>query len=108
MNLVYQFFIQDQVVEISVMMCDYFQAHIPVEHVWFVTAIIRGYEHVAFDRTIDVHKSIFEFFVPRDMREIFLDLMQTLQQKNLIADLQELPNRLLTQPVLFLNAAQPR
>lgn len=90
------------------MMCDYFQAHIPVDKVWFVTAVIRGYEHVAFDRTIDVHNSIFEFFVPRDMRVLFLDLMQNLQKKELITNLQELPNRLLTQSVLFADVVQPQ
>lgn len=74
--------------------CQYFQAHLVPERVWFVTAVLRGCEHVAFDRTIDPQKSIFEFFVPEDRLEIFLPLMRYFQDKQLVQNFVELPNRL--------------
>ena len=42
--------------------CLYFQAHVKKESVWIVTSILRSCEHLAFDRNIDLPKSIFEFF----------------------------------------------
>jgi len=76
------------------MLCDYFQACIPQSRVWFVTAVLRSCEHVAFDRTIDAQKSIFEFFVAPDSRETFVALMSFFQAHALINNLVELPNRL--------------
>ena len=74
--------------------CHYFQARVVPERVWFVSAILRGCEHVAFDRTIDPQLSIFEFFVPHDRLEIFLPLMRYFQQHELVENFVELPNRL--------------
>ena len=82
------------------MLCDYFQACIPQSRVWFVTAVLRSCEHVAFDRTIDAQKSIFEFFVAPDLRETFVALMNFFQTHGLINNLVELPNRLHVQDEL--------
>ncbi len=82
------------------MLCDYFQACIPQNHVWFVTAILRSCEYVAFDRTVDAQKSIFEFFVAPDFRETFVALMSFFQTHGQIHTLVELPNRLYVQDEL--------
>lgn len=78
--------------------CLYYQAHVPREHCWFLTAILRGYEHVAFDRTIDKQNSIFEFFVPEGMEPIFLSIMDRFEKEGVIRDLKKLPNRLEQEP----------
>jgi len=76
------------------MFCHYFQAHIVPQRVWFVTAVLRGCDHLAFDRTLDVHKSMFEFFVPGDCLDLFVSLMGIFQEKGLVTNFVELPNRL--------------
>jgi hypothetical protein len=49
---------------------------------------------MAFDRTINKEKSIFEFFVPPLMKHHFEDLMHSLIKEGVVSCLEELPNRL--------------
>ena len=74
--------------------CKYYQARIKKEDCWFFVAALRSCEHVAFDRTIDKAKSLFEFFVPVDTEKYFLQLMEYFQRCEIATDLTELPNRL--------------
>lgn len=74
--------------------CVYFQAHVVKEHCWYLTAILRSYEHVAFDRTIDVATSRFEFFVAPHLEDVFLKLMNFFVERGIVTGLQKLPNRL--------------
>lgn len=76
------------------MFCCYFQAHIVPQRVWLVTAVLRGCDHLVFDRTLDVQKSMFEFFVPADCLASFVSLMGVFQEKGLVTNFVELPNRL--------------
>lgn len=73
--------------------CVYYQAWVKPAECWFLTAILRSYEHLAFDRTIDVENSIFEFFVPETMVPFFEKLMQEFQARGVIAHLQRKENR---------------
>lgn len=75
--------------------CSYYQATIRREDCWFLTSIIRSYEHVAFDRTVDVERSIFEFFVPEAMEAEFLQIMHYFQEQGIAVDVVKLPNRLM-------------
>lgn len=75
--------------------CSYFQAIVKKESCWYLTAILRSYEHLAFDRTIDVATSRFEFFVPPQLEPFFLKLMDFFVEKGIVTDLQKLPNRLI-------------
>jgi hypothetical protein len=74
--------------------CTYYQAVIQRELCWQFTAFLRSYEHLAFDRTIDVASSTFEFFVPPGLEEEFLALMAQCTARGLVSQLQKLPNRL--------------
>jgi hypothetical protein len=74
--------------------CAYYQAIALKEKHWILTAFLRSFEHLAFDRTCDTEKGIFEFFVPQDLEHYFLDIMKYLHQEGIIWDLQKLPNRL--------------
>ena len=74
--------------------CLYYQAHVEPARCWYLTAILRSHEHVAFDRTIDVEHSIFEFFVPADSEHMFLQIMSFFQDKGIVHNLQKQPNRL--------------
>lgn len=74
-------------------LCSYYQAQVLREKTWFVVAVLRSYEHVAFDRTLDVQKSIFEFFVPEDQEILFLAIIQDFAQLGLVGQLIKLPNR---------------
>jgi len=74
--------------------CSYYQAYIQRELCWFVTASLRSYEHVAFDRTLDPVTSLFEFFVPETTEKYFLEVMAYFEAEGLVSDLKKLPNRL--------------
>lgn len=76
--------------------CAYYQAHVDRSRSLFLVAILRSYEHVSFDRTVDVPNSIFEFYVPEDQEGRFLHIMRNLEQEGIIKNLSKLPNRLLT------------
>ena len=72
----------------------YYQAHVDPAHGWFFVGVLRSFEHMVFDRTLDVQTSLFEFFVPQDTEKYFLDLMDYFQQEQIISGLCKLPNRL--------------
>lgn len=73
----------------------YYTAHIERPLVWFFVAILRSFDHVAFDRTHDVANSVFEFFVPEGMEPYFLEIMASLKKEGVVHSLQKHPNRLL-------------
>lgn len=75
-------------------LCLYYQAHVVPHECWFLVAVLRSFEHLAFDRTYDVHKSIFEFFVSPDSQEPFLELMSYFEREGIVTTFQQLPNRL--------------
>jgi hypothetical protein len=60
-----------------------------------VTAVLRSFEHLLFERALDKEQSIFEFFVPSENEKYFLDIMQVFEKKGIISNLQKLPNRLI-------------
>lgn len=75
--------------------CNYFQAIVSRPESWFVVSVLKSFEHLCFDRTIDSDQSVFEFFVPQASQTLFLDLMSYFEKNGLVSDLKELPNRLL-------------
>ena len=75
--------------------CRYYQAHVIREQAWFFVAIVRSYEHMMFDRTLDPKTSMFEFFVPIAMEAHFLALMTVLMRQKVVQDLQSYDNRLI-------------
>ena len=74
--------------------CSYYQAVVQREKAWFFAGVLRSFEHLVFERTLDKEKSIFEFFVPVDLESYFLDLMSYFQNEGIVRDLEKLPNRL--------------
>ena len=74
--------------------CSYYQANVERELCWYVTAALRSYEHVSFDRTLDPTTSLFEFFVPQSTESIFLAIMAHFESQKLISNFKKLPNRL--------------
>lgn len=74
--------------------CSYYQAHVKRELCWFVTASLRSYEHIAFDRTLDTVTSLFEFFVAPATESYFLEIMAYFEKEGLVSGLKKLPNRL--------------
>lgn len=75
--------------------CCYYKAHIVREQAWFFVAIMRSYEHIAFDRTLDKQESVFEFFVPSDSTSTFLRVMNKLMQQGIVKEMHQEENRLL-------------
>jgi hypothetical protein len=79
----------------SVQVCVYYQAKSPKEKHWILTAWLRSFEHLAFDRTCDVQDGVFEFFVPECLERYFVEIMDEFCKHGIIYDLQKLPNRLI-------------
>lgn len=77
--------------------CSYYQAHVRPTDGWFLTGVLRSFEHLAFDRTLDTPASIFEFFVPIEQECYFIQIMDYLNKQGIVTNLQKLPNRLLDQ-----------
>ncbi len=80
--------------------CSYYQAYVKKKYAWFVVGGLKGFEHVAFARTIDVKNSIFEFFVSPDLEDVFLEVMKSFEKQVLVFDLKKLENRLIKEDVL--------
>ena len=74
--------------------CSYYQATIRPADVWFFAATLRSCDHMAFDRTLDTARSLFEFFVPPAYEQEFLDFMRFFIDKSLVTNLKKIPNRL--------------
>jgi len=72
----------------------YYQANIEKSKGWFFVGILRSYENMAFDRTLDKETALFEIFVPKDLQAEFLALMQVMTDRKIVSNLRELPNRL--------------
>lgn len=72
----------------------YYQVNVDKSKSWFFVGILRSYENMAFDRTLDKNLSLFEVFVSPDLEPEFLEVMQLLEKRQIIANLQKLPNRL--------------
>lgn len=75
-------------------MCTYYQAHIKKECVLYVVSILKSFEHLCYDRSIDKSRSMFEFFVPSANERAFLALMNRFEREGIVADVRALPNRL--------------
>src|SRR5579862_1514331 len=75
--------------------CSYYQALVRKEEHWVLTASLRSFEHLVFDRTLNKELGMFEFFVPQELEATFLEVMDYFQQRGLVTELQKLPNRLI-------------
>ena len=75
--------------------CLYYQAQVKREKCWFLVAILRSFEHMAFDRTVDKANSIFEFFVPASMKNDFEQVMNYFLAEGVITEFKQLENRLM-------------
>ncbi len=74
--------------------CLYYQASVIIKTTNLFVATLRYYEHIAFDRTLDAQKGIFEFFVPSHQEENFLIVMAYLEKLQLVHSLTKAENRL--------------
>ena len=74
--------------------CLYYQAIVSRPDAWFVVATLKTFDHLVLDRTIDVAKSLFEFFVPHQQNKQFLEVMRSFEARGMVTNLCQLPNRL--------------
>lgn len=75
--------------------CSYYTAHIKKEACGTLVSILRSFEHLVFDRTLDKATSHFEFFVAPELDATFLELMDYFQREGIVLDLEKKPNRLM-------------
>ena len=74
--------------------CLYYQAQVKKELCWFLVGVLRSYDHMAFDRTIDKAGSIFEFFVPELMQKNFENVMEFFLKEGVVTYFKQMDNRL--------------
>lgn len=72
----------------------YYQVYIDKSRGWFFVGILRSFENMAFDRTLDKENALFEIFVAPDYEQDFLDVMQRMQDHKVVITWQRLPNRM--------------
>jgi hypothetical protein len=76
-------------------LCAYYQATVQRKIGWFFVGALRSFEHVCFDRTVDVANSCFEFFVPVEQEQLFVAIMEDMQARGVVTHFVKLPNRLM-------------
>ncbi len=74
--------------------CLYYQAKLEAKTTLFVTATLRSFDNLVFDRCLN-EKNIFEFFVPDGSQEEFLKIMSFFQENGIVTDLIKCDNRLI-------------
>lgn len=72
----------------------YYQAYIYKEQCGFLVSVLRSFEHLVFDRTLDKETSFFEFYVSPDLEEIFLELMDYFVRTEVVHSYVKKENRL--------------
>ena len=76
------------------MRCLYYQGYVVREKIWFVVGLLRNEDHVCFERTVDKHANLFEFFVPESQEHVFKHLMDYFIAKEYLFGLERKPNPL--------------
>ena len=76
------------------MYCEYYQAIILRKKTWFLSGSFRNESNLAFERSLDSKNNLFEFFVPKDREEYFLNIIHALQKKGIVLFFEKKPNRL--------------
>lgn len=74
--------------------CSYYVAQAVRDQCWLLSSLMRGTEHIAFDRALDKEKSIFEFFVPESTEHVFLQVIDYLLEKGILTSCEKKENRL--------------
>lgn len=74
--------------------CSYYQALVSRKDTWFIVAIMRSFEHCAFDRTLQAQDGLIEFFVPQENESYFIEIMNYLKKEHIVFEFKKLPNRL--------------
>ena len=77
-----------------VKLCFYYRAVVDRQNTWLFVGFLRSFDHMVFYRTHDPILGVFEFFVPEHFQQQFLDIMTQLQQRQLVYNIEKLPNRL--------------
>ena len=73
----------------------YFQATVVGPDATLLVAVLKTFDSLCFDRTLDRETGLFEFFVTPLETELFLSVMYAFEQRGVVKDLREQPNRLL-------------
>ena len=71
------------------MKCLYYQGYVVREKIWFVVGVLRNEDHLCFERTVDKHTNLFEFFVPAGNDKIFRHLMDYFVAQGYVFDLEQ-------------------
>jgi hypothetical protein len=72
----------------------YYQARVEKAQTWYVAGILRSFDHLVFDRTIDKAHGVIEYYVTVGAEEHFEEIMRHFVQHNMVHDFVKLPNRL--------------
>lgn len=73
--------------------CVYYTAFVNRERCWFVAGVLRSFDHLMFDRTIEKTTNRMEFFVPQLNEPYFIEIMDYFKAHGLVTELTKLPNR---------------
>ncbi|MFC1854739.1 hypothetical protein ACFLY6_02635 [Candidatus Dependentiae bacterium] len=74
--------------------CSYYQALTVREKTWFVNGVFRNEPNLCVERCLDKKSSLFEFFVPVDMEEHFLEISKYLLDHGYLLSVEKKQNRI--------------
>ena len=75
--------------------CLYYQAVTNRPKTWFVNGCLRNEPNVCLERCLDKTKNLFEFFVPADQEQAFLEITDQLLEGGYLLSRTKMPNRML-------------
>ena len=76
------------------MYCEYYQAKVVKDKIWFIAGCLRNEDHLVFERALARHNNVLEYFVTKDREEEFLDYMKHFQKLGYVLALEKMPNRM--------------
>jgi len=86
---------QDKPLSESLRASAYYQATVVGPDATLLVAVLKTFDSLCFDRTLDREAGLFEFFVTPAETELFLSVMRAFEKRGVVKDLRELSNRLL-------------
>lgn len=74
--------------------CEYYQAKVIKDKIWFLVGAFRNENHVVFDRALEGHDDVLEYFVTQEYEELFLDIINHFQKCGYVLSFEKMPNRI--------------
>lgn len=80
------------------MLCLYYQARVNRTKIWFIVGCFRDAGNIAFERALEGHHDVLEFFVPHEHETEFSNFMNCLMSHGYVVSYEMMENRFVPIP----------